>query len=515
MSRGVVAAGHPETAAAGVWALREGGNAVDAAVAAICASFSAESPLTGLGAGGYMLVHEPGEQGVLLDFFVAAPGHGQRERAAELVPVEVDFGGAVQVFNVGAASCGVPGTPAGLAEAARRFGSMPLSELVRPALRLAREGAWVTSQQEFIVRILAPILTHQADGAAIYAPGGTLLREGARFKAPELAEALERLGAEGAAPFYGGEIGARVCAWVADRGGHLEAEDMAAYEPIARDPVRARFSGHDVLTNPPPSSGGLLIAFALDLLERLGQVDVESLVAVMEAAQAARTPEFLAGLYLDGFAADFLAEDALALAAEHCREGVRPATGQAPDALGSTTHITAVDSEGRCASATCSNGTGSGLFVPGTGIHVNNMLGEQDLNPFGFHATPPGRRLPSMMSPTVVLVDGELEAGLGSGGSNRIRSAIVQTILRLVSERMPVGAAVAAPRVHFEEGAVQAEPGIDPAALERLEQRGYEVVRWRAENLFFGGVHAVARDPASGLLAGGGDPRRGGAVAEA
>ena len=219
----------------------------------------------------------------------------------------------------------------------------------------------------------------------------------------------------------------------------------------------------------------------------------EQIVEAMEAAQAERTREFLAGLYEDGFAARFLSADR----------------------LGSTTHITAIDADGLCASVTCSNGTGSGLVVPGTGVHVNNMLGEEDLNPLGFHAHEPGRRMPSMMSPTVVLRDGELEAGLGSGGSNRIRSAILQTIVGLVCDGLDVAEAVNAPRVHFESGAVQAEPGVDEAALERLEQRGYEVVRWRDRNVFFGGVHAVARDPATGELHGAGDPRRGGAVAVA
>ena len=114
------------------------------------------------------------------------------------------------------------------------------------------------------------------------------------------------------------------------------------------------------------------------------------------------------------------------------------------------------------------------MIVPGTGVHVNNMLGEEDLNPLGFHATPPGRRMPSMMSPTVVLRDGELEAGLGSGGSNRIRSAVLQTIIRLIADGMEAHAAVEAPRVHFEAGAVQAEPGIDERGLERLAARGYE-----------------------------------------
>ena len=152
--------------------------------------------------------------------------------------------------------------------------------------------------------------------------------------------------------------------------------------------------------------------------------------------------------------------------------------------------------------------------MPGTGVHVNNMLGEQDLNPHGFHRHAPGVRLPSMMSPSVVLNGEELEAGLGSGGSNRIRSAVLQTIVRLlVVDGEPVADAVVAPRVHFEDGAVQAEPGIDEAVLRRFEARGYEVDPLAGENVFFGGVHAVARDPATGELSAGGDPRRGGAVA--
>jgi gamma-glutamyltranspeptidase / glutathione hydrolase len=491
-SRGVVAAGHPLTAEAGARVLREGGNAVDAAVGAVLTSFVTESPLTGLGAGGYMLVHTGSEE-VVLDFFVAAPGADGIERRSELVPIPVHFTPtAIQIFHVGAASCGVPGTAAGLAAALKRFGTVPLDELAAPPARLAREGVVINAEQAYFVRILAPILTHYEEAAEIYAPEGDLLIEGDTFRFPALGDALERLGAEGAAPFYRGEVAAAISDWVLERGGTLANADLAAYEPIFREPVAAGFAGRRVLSNPPPSSGGILIAYALELLERAEDTGLEQVVEAMEAAQNARTEEFLDGLAEEGFAKRFLA-----------------------DRLGSTTHITAVDAEGRCASVTCSNGTGSGLVVPATGVHVNNMLGEEDLNPLGFHGHPAGRRLPSMMSPTVVLRGGELEAGLGSGGSNRIRSAVLQTILRLVVDGLDAPGAVLAPRVHFEAGAVQAEPGVDEAALQRLEQRGYQVVRWSELNVFFGGVHAVARDPDTGELRGGGDPRRGGAVAVA
>jgi len=491
MSRGVVAAGHPATAEAGAWALRQGGNAIDAAVAAVIVSLVAESPLTGLGAGGYMLIHRPGTEAVVLDFFVAAPGLAATGRRTEIEPVEVDFGGAVQVFNVGAASCGVPGVPSGIAEAVRSHGSMPLCDLVGPGVAHARAGVELNAQQAYLIAILEPIMAREPAGAAIYAPRGGALGAGERIVFPELAETLERFGAEGPDPFYRGDLAAAISERVLLAGGSLAMRDLAAYETITREPVRARYGGREILTNPPPSSGGILIAYALELLERLGRTDAGSLISVMEKAQGARTPEFLAGLYETGFEARFLA-----------------------DRLGSTTHITAVDADGGCASVTCSNGTGSGLFVEGTGIHVNNMLGETDLNPFGFHSTPPGRRLPSMMSPTIALRDGRLELGLGSGGSNRIRSAITQTIVRSLGDGLDLAAAVAAPRLHFEAGTVQCEPGIDPDALESLAAAGYEIVRWREPNLFFGGVHAVSAGP-NGTLVGAGDPRRGGAVAVA
>jgi gamma-glutamyltranspeptidase / glutathione hydrolase len=516
--RGAVAAGHPLTAEAGAAVLREGGNAVDAAVAAVLTSFVTESPLTGLGAGGFMLVHAPDEN-VLLDFFVAVPGKDGIERRSELEPIPVYFSEDVpQIFNVGAASCGVPGTAAGLWEALQRFGSMPMTELARSAVRHARAGVTVNAEQAFIFKILEPILTHHAEGREIYAPQGHRLGEGDLFRFEALAEALELYGAEGPQPFYRGEVARAVSEWVVDRGGTLGVEDLGSYEPIARYPARGRFRSRDVLTNPPPSSGGILIAFSLDLLDRLGSAGVEQLVVVMEQAQTARTEEFHTRLSEDGWLEEFLDSARLDAAAGRARSRLRPPGGGVAgpgDRLGSTTHITVVDSDGRCASVTCSNGTGSGLIVPGTGVHVNNMCGEEDLNPFGFHTLPPGVRLPSMMSPTVLLHDGELEAGLGSGGSNRIRSAVLQTIVRLVAEGIEVQEAVEAPRVHFEGGVVQAEPGIDPRALARLEAQGYTIVRWAERNLFFGGVHAVSRNAETGELRGGGDPRRGGAVAVA
>ena len=510
--KGVVAAGHPLTAEAGAEVLREGGNAVDAAVASVLASFAAESPMTGLGAGGFMLVHDPSEgSDVLIDFFVQAPGLGGAERTAELVPVDVYFDQTPQTFNIGPASCGVPGTAAGLAHALERFGTAPLDQLVRPAIDLAWDGTVLNAQQAYVLQILEPALTRYEECRALYAPDGRTLTEGETFRFPELAEALERYGAEGPEPFYGGEVGAALADTVTELGGTLSREDMSAYEVVERPPVRASFRDIELLTNPPPSSGGILIALCLALLERLGEVGIAETVAVMRIAQERRGERFQEGLYEEGFAELVLDPSELDAAATQLRGSLRQGGGPPEDRLGSTTHLTTLDADGMCASVTCSNGSGSGLLVPGTGVHLNDMLGEQDLNPHGFHQTKPARRMPSMMAPTIVMRGGEVIAGLGSAGSNRIRSAILQTVLRMVIDGMSVADAVRAPRIHFEDGAVQAEPGVDEAALKRLEREGIAVARWQRQNLYFGGVQAVARG-AEGTLEGGGDPRRGGAV---
>jgi len=483
----MVAAGHPLTAQAGADVLRAGGNAVDAAIAAMLTSWVAEPLLSGPGAGGYMLVSEPGEDPVLLDFFVAAPGYGRDPQdRAPLVPVEVSFGGdATQIFHVGAASCGTYGNPAGIDAAIRRWGSARLSDLAAPAAALARDGVVVNAQQAEVIQLLEWILRATPECEAVYAPTGGLLDVGDLWRDPALGETIERLGDEGAAPFYSGDIGAAVVDWIAAHDGILSQEDLARYAAIERAPLCVRYRGRSVFTNPPPSAGGILLALALGRLNaEPGVPSLQQVVRAMEEAQGERTPEFLDGLAEPGFAEAFL--------------GSR---------LGATTHISVIDGGGRACAVTCTNGEGSGIVVPGTGIHVNNIMGEEDLSPMGFHHAPAGRRMPSMMSPTVVTAGGEVHVALGSSGSNRIRSALLQTIVAVVDHGLPAAAALAEPRVHFEGGVIYAEPGIP---LEELESHPHEITAFRAKSMFFGGVQAVTRDPDTGELSGAGDPRRGG-----
>ena len=487
---GVVAAGHPFTAHAGAQVLREGGNAVDAAVAAMLMSFVAEPLLTGLGAGGYMLVAGGGREPALLDFFVEAPPRADDGSAAELEAIDVSFGDAVQVFYIGPASCGVYGTPAGVCTAVEQWGTVPLADLVAPAARLAREGVQLNHGQAYVAEILADLLRSTPECAALWAPHGQVLREGEQLCNPELGDALLRLGSEGAAPFYRGDIAGAVCDWLAPRGGSLTRAALAGYEAIERAPLQVGYRDRKVLTNPPPSAGGTLLAYSLALLDRgPAPPTLEQVVQAMEAAQGERTAEFVEELGEDGFLERFL--------------GSR---------LGATTHISVLDAEGCACSVTCTNGEGSGVVVPGTGIHVNNVMGEEDLNPHGFHRHPAGRRMPSMMAPSVVLRDGSVELVLGSAGSNRIRSAILQTIVGVVDHGMSVSDAVQAPRAHFEGGIVYHEPGIEPGEAAPGAPR--ELVRFHDLNLFFGGVQAVKKS-GDGGVAGAGDPRRGGVAVDA
>jgi gamma-glutamyltranspeptidase / glutathione hydrolase len=508
--KGVVAAGHPLTAQAGARVLRAGGNAVDAAVGAMLTSFAAEQLLTGLGAGGYMLVAGGDEEPVLLDFFVQAPTDrrsvsAQDGPAAELRAVDVSFGDAAQVFHIGPASCGVYGTPAGVCEAMRRWGSVPLEDLAAPAAELARDGVVLNAGQAYIAKILADLLTSTPECAALWAPQGRVLREGELLRNPELADTLVRLGKEGAEPFYRGDIAVRVCDWLRAHGGTLCSEDLAGYRAVEREPVSVRYRDREVLTNPPPSAGGTLLAYALALLDRgPAPPRLSDVVEAMAAAQGKRTPEFVEGLSEDGFLERFVAKN-----------------------LGSTTHISVLDAEGRACSVTASNGEGSGVVVPGTGMHLNNVMGEEDLNPLGFHRHPAGRRMPSMMAPTMVMladrrsrrspIGGEVELVLGSAGSNRIRSALLQTIVGVVDHGLLAREAVHAPRVHYEDGVLYAEPGIDLGELLGPDSPtgvvGGEVVEFADLNLFFGGVQAVLRD--GDAMEGAGDPRRGGVAVRA
>jgi len=501
--RGAIAAGHPATAEIGARVLADGGNAVDACIAAGFASWVVEGPLTGPGGGGFMLVHRARTRTTtVLDFFVNVPGLGGRgATAAEMEEIDVDFTESSQAYRIGAASAAVPGTPAGLAEAHRLFASLPWAALAEPAIEVARAGVELTRRQAHLHAMLDLILRHTPEGQRVYGSDGARLVAGDLLIQPDLASTLERLARHGAHDFYVGELGRAIASHVLAEGGALGPRDLLAYRVIRRRPVRATFFGHELASNPPPSTGGVLIGYGLRVLDGAGLAGppgsaeaMAQLVELMREQNRARDSRFGRDLYRGGLARRLYDEPEVAEAVERVR---------------GTTHISVVDERGNAASLTASTGAGSGVIVPGTGIHLNNMLGEFDLAGAG-GAGRPGFRMTSMMAPSVVLRDGSPRLVVGSAGSRRLRGAIMQIVINSVVHGLPIEEAIGRARVHLEDPHVHCEGGADPADVDRLEELGYDVVRWRRRNLFFGGAAGVEVRP-DGTRAAAGDPRRGGA----
>jgi gamma-glutamyltranspeptidase/glutathione hydrolase len=503
--RGAIAAGHRLTALAGADVLRAGGNAIDAAVAASAASWVCESPLTGPGGGGFLLVHH-GASGrtVVYDFFVAHPAGAASGPMGEIL---VDFsGGSTQVFRIGAASVAVPGTVPGLEAAHAAHGSLPWRELFGPAIALARDGVELTRGQAYLHEILDPILRHTPESRRLYERGGGRLREGDRLALPELADTMELLAERGAAELTTGDLARELVRHVAAGGGALTDADLAGFRPIRRRPVTAPFRGHDFRSNPPPSAGGVLLAYGLRLLERVdlgepgGPEAIRCLVEVMREQARVRDRRFARELHRGGLARRLEGEEALEAALARLQAGLgAPREAGLP---GGTTHISVVDGVGNAAALSISTGSGSGVVVPGTGIALNNMLGEFEPEA----RVRPGMRMTSGMSPSVALADGRIRLVLGSAGSSRLRNAVFQATVNVLAHGLGVGDAIGRPRLHVEGDLVHAEGGHDPRVLDGLP---YELARWRERNLYFGGVSAVERLP-DGTLAAAGDPRRGG-----
>jgi len=474
--------------------LEAGGNAFDAAVAGICAACVAEPVLCSLAGGGYLLASRPGADPVAYDFFVDTPLRCRAEGDVDLHPVEVNFGDVTQEFHIGLGAVATPGVVAGLFEVHRDLCRLPFGQLVAPAVRAAREGVLVNRLQAYIFDVVAPIYVATPGARAVYAgQAGSLPREGQCFRQPELADTFERVAREGPGLFYGGELGQRLVAESAASGGQLTLADLGRYAVARRSPLAVNYRNARIFTNPPPSRGGMLIAFALALLGEIavGGRDrwLATLVEAMRLTNQAR------------------AEDQEPLLDRELLGRYRAELHRRPGCNRGTTHISIIDGEGNIAAASLSNGEGCGHVLPGTGVMLNNMLGEEDLNPGGFQRWAPGTRMASMMAPTIVEHAG-MQSALGSGGSNRIRSAILQVLTNLIDFAMHPTEAVDAPRIHVEGDRLSMEGGFSPDEEAALAATGLEIERWRTRNLFFGGVHLV--QARQGRLSAAGDPRRGG-----
>ena len=504
--RGVVAAGHALTAEAAGEVLRAGGNAFDAALAALCAACACEPALASFGGGGFLLALPEAARPRLYDFFVQTPGRRLPANEVEFEPVVVDFGPARQEFHIGRGTVAVPGVVRGFFDVHRDLCTLPAADLVAPACVLLRDGVEMTALQTHFLRLLRPILCATPEALALYSsPGGALIEEGERLRNPDLANLLELMAVEGDDVFYRGAV-ARALVDDLRAGGLVGLDDLAGYRTEVRAPLALDYRGVEVLTNPPPSAGGALIGFGLGLLDALpvaaappgsGRA-VAMLADVMRATRSARAEAH------DGESAgsnERMLDPALLA---RWRNEVR---GRAKAVRG-TTHLGVIDVRGNLASLTLSNGEGSGRVVPGTGVVLNNMLGEEDLNPGGFHRWPPGHRMASMMAPSALRwPDGRLVA-TGSGGSNRIRSAVLQVIVNLVDHAMDVGAAVRAPRIHVEGPLLSVEGGHDSDEIAEALAAWPDHQVWDDRSVFFGGAHTAERR--GDVLGGAGDPRRDG-----
>ncbi len=510
--RGVVAAGHGATADAAIDILREGGNAFDAALAALFTCCVVEPVLASLGGGGFLLTLPANGRTLLYDFFPQTPSHRPPRSETDLFPILADFGTAQQEFHIGLGSIAVPGVIKGLFAIHRDLCRLPLKTIIAPALDAAKEGTQVNSFQHYISSIVTPIIKSSPAALNLHqSPGypGRIAKQGELVRQPDMADAFDILAKEGEDLFYRGEMGQQLVRDCREGGGCLSMEDLEQYRVVQRNPLEFAYHDARILTNPAPSIGGTLIAFTLSLLQetRLGTLPfhgprhLQWLADAMQITQQLRHEQNMDRNLDEATSQHLLSQPFLAAYRKILQNEYSFSRG--------TTQISIADAEGNIASMTLSNGEGSGYVLPGSGIMLNNMLGEQDLSPHGFHQWPENRRISSMMSPTLLFLSDGTIIATGSGGSNRIRSAILQVLINLVDFEMTLDQAVEQPRIHFESGILNLENGIPDKTVEVLMDAFLNHRLWPEKNLFFGGAHSVMQNHL-GVLSGRGDSRRGG-----
>lgn len=502
---GVVAGGNPLTVEAGLQALRLGGNAVDAAVAAKLMAGVCEPLLTGLAGGGLILCRMQGEVKIL-DCFSDVPGRGHPDPTpAPMEIIDLDFGPDTQRFLYGPGSAAIPALAQGLWVLHQAHGRVPLAALVKPAAEAARAGITVSHGLALSIGLLWPILQADPDLAAMFAgPNGGPAQAGDLIHQRALADTLERLAVEGPDFLTVGD-GAEATLRRLGDAARMTAADLAGYTPIWRDPLVGRYRDATVYVPGPPSQAGAMMLRTLRHLQDEAPVAdalsgdrVAQLGAAMTQTEVERGGDWVRRLFERGFIDGWLAAD----------------DPLASGGAGHTTHVSVTDSEGNAVSITSSLGETAGVLVPETGLILNNFLGESDVNPITAQGPlrPVGARLLTMCCPTLLEHRGATYV-MGSGGSSRIRSALAHGIIYAVDHQMSVDALVRAPRCHFEGGALRVEAvGRPEGFLEPLRSAFEQVIVFEEPGLFFGGLHVAASLPSGGeaQLTGAGDARRSG-----
>ena len=487
-TKGVISSGHERTSEAGKVILQEGGNAFDAALSALFASFVCEPCMSSPGGGGF-LTGMYNNLAVFQDFFCQTP-RSKDNSNLDFNPVNVNFGAVTEVFYIGNGSIAVPGNIAGAFRIHEKYCRMPIREIAEYSIQMAKEGVVVNDFQEYDFKLLEPILDLTNDIRQVFYPEGKLVKKGDTTRMSGFADFLDVLCHEGPKLFYEGEIAQQIQSDVGENGGFLSYEDMSNYQVVERAPIHFILNGFDIYTNPPPSAGGTVLRLIFDSLW---------------------SDELITGLpedkWLQLVCETFARVEEIRSSKgeiEKYQETIYPKKSQ----WGSTTHLSVLDEHGNAAAISTTNGQGSGYTVPGTEVMLNNMLGEGALFPLGFHTWGSNSRVPSMMSPTIVSHDEkELRIAMGTGGAGRIPYSIAQVMINLILDQT-FGKAIDSPRIYLEKGTLNHEPGIQvPAKLPPMVKK---VVSWDQNDMFFGGVHTVVKSKEK--LKGIGDKRRHGVV---
>jgi gamma-glutamyltranspeptidase/glutathione hydrolase len=509
---GIVAAGNELTAQSAAEVLADGGNAYDALIAALITSFSSEPVLSSPGGGGFLMAAPVGRDPALLDFFVQTPRQKPDVENLDFHEIHAQFGTTEQAFHIGLGSVATPGMIAGLFEIHERFATRPMSVLAEQGVKLSRQGHPIDQVQSDILNVVVPIYHTDPDVRNYFASPSdpdTVLKPGEDLRLPEMGDFLEVLAIEGPNLFYRGEIAQSIARQQQD-GGCLTLDDLKRFEVKTRKPFTRTIAGARLSSNPPPAAGGTLIALALSLMDELRD-DISStssaawarqLMQVMQAVNEVRRNS--------GFAKTPLTSIAMELFGEELINPLVNSLKYRAQKAGGTSHISITDRKGNLASCTFSNGEGCGRMVPGAGFMLNNMLGEEDLHPDGFFEWTTDTRISSMMSPSILRwPDGQAMA-LGSGGSNRIRTAIQQVLGQILFFEMSLEEAVAAPRLHWEAGQLHLEAGHSEEIQAALKQDHRDLQMWPGQSFYFGGVHVAETGPRGAR--GAADARRGGVV---
>ena len=491
LKTGSVAAGSIEAVESAIHILKEGGNAVDAAVAAIFSSMTSEFSLTGAAGGGAITLSIYGEKPITIDFFVDAIP--KRDiNSIEFLKKKVNFGDATQIFRIGKGSIAVPGTIQGLLYAHNRYGKIPLEAVLEPGINYAKSGVILNNAQSYIFKLLEPIFSHDLKNNTILFKNNKILQEGDLFKNEIFSDFLFELSREGL-PFYIND-GLKILDRFLEKDALFGIKEMLSYRVVERPSISSKINGYDFFSNPGPSFGGTLIVYCLELLKKVKQKRLNSdiLVKVFQATENMRTHVQRNKLEIRDILTSNMIERGLNIVNNFSIESIKDIKN---NGFGSTTQVSIIDKYSNCVSATTTNGEGCGYIVPELGIMMNNMMGEEDLNPNGFHTYKTRQRLSTMMAPSIIFKDKKPSLVIGSGGSNRLRSAIIQVLVNYCLKDISLSDSISLERLYIEDGSIFLEKNIN---INSKILDLYNKIVFNEKNLFFGGVNAVSLNEAFG-----------------